>query len=271
MKENELTRYLREIGKHSLLTREEEVDVAKQIHDTNLDDRDRRRAREKLIVSNLRLVVSIAKEYARSGVPLHELIAEGNVGLLKAVARFDPMRGFRFSTYATYWIRQSIQLAARQQRRGVKLPAYFTEAVAKARQTYRELSQKLEREPTTGEVEGALPEETRGALRYYMSSEKYGRVVSLDEVFRMHQVQDNSDPAGDGNSSLDVEKLQRVLKVLDDREVQILKLRYGMNDLQSPMTLGEIGEKLGITRERVRQIEERAITKLQREFRKTAS
>lgn len=269
MKENDLTRYLREIGKHSLLTREEETEVAKRIHDESLDEKERRCAREKLIVSNLRLVVSVAKDYARTGVPLPELIAEGNIGLLKAVSRFDPTRGFRFSTYATYWIRQSIQMAARQQRRGVKLPAYFTEAVAKARQTYRELSQKLEREPTSGEIETALPNETRGALRYYLSSEKYGRVVSLDEMLRLQQVQDHSDPTSE--NSLDVEKLQRVLKVLDDREVQILKLRYGMNDHESPLTLGEIGERLGITRERVRQIEERAIRKLQREFRKTAS
>ena len=219
VKEHDLGQYLREIGKHELLNHDEEVEIANRIRDAGLNDRERLCARDRLIECNLRLVVSIAKEFARGKVPLHELIAEGNIGLIKAVSRFDPGRGCRFSTYATYWIRQSVRLAARQFQRRRKLPDGETENVRK--------------------------------------------LVSLDEVLRVHPIEDHKEESQVGSEEVD--KLHGVLNVLNVRESEIVKLRY-----ESALTLGEIGEKLGITRERVRQIEENAIHKLQREFRRTA-
>jgi RNA polymerase sigma factor (sigma-70 family) len=252
MKENDLAQYLREIGRHALLTRDEETQVARRIHNAALDDRERRRARERLIVCNLRLVVSVAKEYARHGASLHELIAEGNIGLLKAVARFDPERGFRFSTYATYWIRQSVQLAARAQRKTSRSGAEGRPAAA-----------------PPPDVDRYLSEETRESLGPFFGARPPRRTISLDELLRSRQVEGPGDPVLD--STVDLEKLQSVLKVLDRRESEIVRLRFGLEEATSPLTLGEIGDRLGITRERVRQIEDRAIQKLQREFRRTGT
>lgn len=225
MRTSELGDYLKEIARFPLLTREEEQDLARTLRSKTADASEKARARERLTNANLKLVVTLAKRHTRSGLSLHELIAEGNVGLIKAVERFDPKRGTRFSTYAAYWIRRAIQLAVRRLKRGAP--------------------------------EGQDPEETDPPA---------GRTVRLDALFGL------SDPDRDGEleqSRLDLEQIRRVIDELGGREAEILRLRYGLTPGGEPLTLNEIGRKLGITRERVRQIEERAIRKLQRVCRRT--
>lgn len=267
--ESDLGRYLKEIGRYPLLTREDEVRLARQAANESLTPEDRRAAKQNLITSNLRLVVNIAKQYSRSGVALADLIAEGNVGLMKAIRRFDPERGTRISTYATFWIRQSIQLAIREHRKGVRLPAYMTGAMAKIREVQAELSQKLQREPLLGEMHEALDPETRAVLKQYMDSEKFGRVVNLEEVLKLNAAHTAVVDDTERFSATEMEDVMgKIAEHLDQRETQILRLRYGLNGEAQALTLSQIGIRLGITRERVRQLEARAIGKLQRELRR---
>lgn len=269
--ESDLGKYLKEIGRYRLLTREEEGDLARQGLDETLSPDQRRTARQRMITSNLRLVVNIAKQYTRSGVPLADLIAEGNVGLMKAIRRFDPNRGTRISTYATFWIRQSIQLAVREHRKGVRLPAYMTGAMAKVREVQGQLSQKLQREPGLAEVHEALDPETRAVLKHAVDSDQFGRVVNLEEVLKLQHVHavlvDEGDASRPTGAEME-EVMDTIARHLDNRETRILRLRYGLNGEAEALTLSQIGLKLGITRERVRQLEARAIGKLQRELRK---
>lgn len=265
--ESSLGKYLKDIGRFPLLTREQEVALARQAADPKRTPREREQARQRLAASNLRLVVSIAKQYARSGVPLADLIAEGNVGLMKAIRGFDPERGTRISTYATFWIRQSIQIAVREYRKGVRLPAHMTGAVARIREKREALRQELQREPTFGELYEALDPETRAILKRHMDSDGFGRVVSLEEVLKLqqtHSTEIEGEAAPRWNEIEEV--MERVKELLDARERQILRLRYGLNGEAEGKTLSEIGSILGITRERVRQLEARAIDKLRRGF-----
>lgn len=229
MQQSDLGDYLKEIGKYALLTREEEQALARTLRSKTASARDKARARDRLTNANLKLVVSLAKRHAKSGIPLHELIAEGNVGLIKAVERFDPKRGTRFSTYAAYWIRQAIQLAVQRLKRG-----------AHAKAEVKEESEEI--------------------------TPPRGRTVSLDALFALADSDSNVELE---QSRVDLERVRQVIDQLGGREAEILRLRYGLTPKSTPLTLDEIGKKLGITRERVRQIEERAIRKLQRECRKT--
>lgn len=266
--ESELGKYLKEIGRYPLLTRQQEAELARRAANPLLTERERTEARQKLVACNLRLVVNLAKQYARSGVPIADLIAEGNLGLLKAIRRFDPSRGTRISTYATFWIRQSIQLAIRDHRKGVRLPAYMTGAMAKVRELQGELAQRLHRSPTAAEIHAALDPETRTTLKNHLDSERFGKVVSLEEALKLQNLHCSVEEEDAVCSSEIDEVRSRIGRVLDQRETQILHLRYGLGSDTETMTLSEIGSKLGITRERVRQLEARAIHKLQREFRK---
>ncbi|MCG8340216.1 MAG: sigma-70 family RNA polymerase sigma factor [Cytophagales bacterium] len=256
-----LDKYLQEIGRVDLLTPDEEVELAKQIKEGN------QIALEKLTKANLRFVVSVAKQYQNQGLSLGDLINEGNLGLIKAAQRFDETRGFKFISYAVWWIRQSILQALAEQSRIVRLPLNRVGSLNKISRTFSQLEQKYEREPTTEELAEVLKvtaSEVRGTMKIS------GRHISVDAPFAQ----------GEENSLLDVlendteekpdnelmtdslrKEVQRALSTLTDREADVVSLYFGLRGAHS-MTLEEIGERFSLTRERVRQIKEKAIRKL---------
>ncbi|MEA3316646.1 MAG: RNA polymerase sigma factor RpoD/SigA [Bacteroidota bacterium] len=256
-----LDKYLHEIGKVDLLTANEEVELARRV---KLDDIV---ALNKLIRANLRFVVSVSKQYQNQGLSLPDLINEGNLGLMKAAKRFDETRGFKFISYAVWWIRQSILQALAEQARIVRLPLNKIGSINKINRALGELEQKFEREPSIEEISKIIeitPKEIKEALR------NAGRHISMDaplindEDGDMYEVllSDNSSRP-DGklvNDSLRKE-IERTLLSLTPREANIVKLYFGLNG-KHPFTLEEIGEELALTRERVRQIKEKALKKL---------
>jgi RNA polymerase primary sigma factor len=256
-----LDKYLQEIGKVDLLTADEEVVLAKRIREGD------QLALEKLTKANLRFVVSVAKQYQNQGLSLGDLINEGNLGLIKAAQRFDETRGFKFISYAVWWIRQSILQALAEQSRIVRLPLNRVGSLNKISKTFSELEQRFEREPSPEELAEVL-EVTAGEVVDTMKIS--GRHVSMDAPF----VQ------GEENSLLDVlendgevkpddglmndslrKEVQRALSTLTQREADVITLYFGLNG-EHAMTLEEIGEKFNLTRERVRQIKEKAIRRL---------
>ena len=256
-----LDKYLHEIGKEDLLTADEEVDLARSIKKGD------QRALDKLIRANLRFVVSVSKQYQNQGLSLPDLINEGNLGLIKAAQRFDETRGFKFISYAVWWIRQSILQALAEQARIVRLPLNKIGSINKINKTLSRLEQEFEREPSAEEIAKTLdiqPEDVKKAL---MSSNRH---VSMDaplqqgEEGSMYEVMSNKDiPLPDKtliNDSLRRE-IERTLTTLSQREADILRYYFGLNSTP-PHTLEEIGEKFDLTRERVRQIKEKAIRKL---------
>ncbi len=256
-----LDKYLHEIGKEDLLNAEEEVELARKIRqgDTHALDR--------LIRANLRFVVSVSKQYQNQGLSLPDLINEGNLGLIKAAQRFDETRGFKFISYAVWWIRQSILQALAEQARIVRLPLNKIGSINKINKTLARLEQEFEREPTAEEIAKILeiqPEDVKKAL---MSSSRHISMdapLQQDEEGSMYEVLTNKDtPLPDislMNDSLRKE-IERTLTTLAQREADILRLYFGLNNTP-PHTLEEIGEKFDLTRERVRQIKEKAIRKL---------
>jgi len=280
--------YLNGIGKTALLTAEQEVDLAKRIEagvfaahvlesdvdmspqrrkDLRMIVRDGGRARNHLLVANLRLVVSLAKRYTGRGMPLLDLIQEGNLGLIRAVEKFDYTKGFKFSTYATWWIRQAISRGMADQGRTIRLPVHLVEQVNKLSRLKRELHQQLGRDATLAELahESGIPEEKIADLLDHARDP-----VSLD----MPVGSDEEAPLGDfieDSESTSAEAavvagfmhddINRVLRTLDDREQTVVRLRYGLDDGR-PRTLDEIGRHFGISRERVRQIERDSMAKL---------
>lgn len=257
-----LETYLLEINETPLLTAEQERELARRIQ------RGDAQAREHMIRANLRLVVSIAKIYAERGLSLQDLIAEGNIGLVKAVEKFDPDAGCRFSTYATWWIKQSIRRALVNTVKSVRVPSYMAEMISKWRVVSHELTFSLGRAPTVEEValELGIPEESWPLLKRTIQSSSLGAQVSLDRL-TMHQetVEDINSKSPDEHL-LDEDLLRRLdglLQVIDEREATILRLRYGLgDDAAESLTLKEIGKIVGLTRERVRQIERDALRKL---------
>ncbi|MBI9068786.1 MAG: RNA polymerase sigma factor RpoD/SigA [Salinivirgaceae bacterium] len=256
-----LDKYLHEIGKEELLTADEEVELARRIKQNDQP------ALDKLIRGNLRFVVSVSKQYQNQGLSLPDLINEGNLGLIKAAQRFDETRGFKFISYAVWWIRQSILQALAEQARIVRLPLNKIGSINKINKTLSRLEQEFEREPTAEEIAKTLdiqPEDVKKAL---MSSNRH---ISMDaplqqgEEGTMYEVMSNKDmPLPDRaliNDSLKKE-IERTLTTLSQREADILRFYFGLNNTP-PHTLEEIGEKFDLTRERVRQIKEKAIRKL---------
>ncbi len=256
-----LDKYLHEIGKEDLLSADEEVELARRIKKGDS------KALDKLIRANLRFVVSVSKQYQNQGLSLPDLINEGNLGLIKAAQRFDETRGFKFISYAVWWIRQSILQALAEQARIVRLPLNKIGSINKINKTLSRLEQEFEREPTAEEIAKTLdiqPEEVKKAL---MSSNRHISMdapLQQDEDGSMYEVLSNKDmPLPDRNLIDDSlrKEIERTLTTLSQREADILRFYFGLNNTP-PHTLEEIGEKFDLTRERVRQIKEKAIRKL---------
>jgi RNA polymerase primary sigma factor len=257
-----LEKYLQEIGKVDLLTPEEEVDLAKRIKQGD------QIALEKLTKANLRFVVSVAKQYQNQGLSLSDLINEGNLGLIKAAQRFDETRGFKFISYAVWWIRQSILQALAEQSRIVRLPLNKVGSLNKINKAFSELEQEYEREPTPDEL-AALLEITTDEVETTLGVA--ARHVSMDAPFvdgednSLLDVLENSTTPGtdthlEYKESLSRE-IERALGTLTDRQSDVIRLYFGIST-EHPMSLEDIGDKFGLTRERVRQIKDKAINKL---------
>ena len=256
-----LAKYLQEIGKVDLLTADEEVVLAKRIREGD------QLALEKLTKANLRFVVSVAKQYQNQGLSLGDLINEGNLGLIKAAQRFDETRGFKFISYAVWWIRQSILQALAEQSRIVRLPLNRVGSLNKISKTFSELEQKFEREPSPEELAEVL-EVTAAEVVDTMKIS--GRHVSMDAPFVQGEENslldvlenDGDEKPDDGLMTDSLRKeVQRALSTLTQREADVITLYFGLNG-EHAMTLEEIGEKFNLTRERVRQIKEKAIRRL---------
>ena len=253
--------FLNEAGRYPLLTAQEEVELAKRI------ERGDKAAKDRMVNSNLRLVVSIAKKYQGHGLSLLDLIQEGIIGLIRAVEKFDWRRGYKFSTYATWWIRQAVQRGVANKSRTIRIPVHIVEREQKIGRATRELTLKLERDPTEEEIAkvAKLPlkqvREVRQAARAVASLDK---PVGDDDGAQLGDIVATSDQSVEEevHVSLEQEMLHRALAELPERERNILKLRYGLDGDPDPKSLEEIGRTLGMTRERVRQIEAQALERL---------
>lgn len=257
--------YLKQIDEVKLLTAEQEKELCRKIIAENCPE-----SRERMIRANLRLVVSIAKRYNNRGLPLQDLIEEGNLGLLKAVENFDPEMGARFSTYGSWWIKQAIKRALINAVQPVHIPAYMVELIGKWKKAARDLEDKLGRQPTLQELgeEMQLPPRKvriiRKAVRAYQRPAQTGGTGEEgDSPTLSEMLADEKTPTPDDQvlREDDLQTISQLLDAIDDREARILRLRYGL-DGEEPMTLKEIGKVIGLTRERVRQIEIEALRKL---------
>ena len=257
--------YLKEIGKIPLLTPEEELEVAKDL--VSEDEKARDAARKRMSEANLRLVVSIAKRYVGRGMQLLDLIQEGNLGLMKAVEKFDYTKGYKFSTYATWWIRQSITRAIADQARTIRIPVHMVETINKVLRTSHSMVQSLGREPTTQEIAAELHMDVQKVEEILkIAQEPVSLETPIGEEDDSHlgdfiQDDDASQPDEEASYTLLREQLEEVLKTLTPREEEVLRMRFGLID-GKPHTLEEVGKKFDVTRERIRQIESKALRKL---------
>lgn len=256
--------YLREIGKIPLLSAEEELALAKRVVAGDKD------AKDKMAEANMRLVVSIAKRYVGRGLDLLDLIQEGNTGLLRAVEKFDPDKGFKFSTYATWWIRQAITRAIADQARTIRIPVHMVETINKLLRTQRRLTQELNREPTNEEIAAAMEIEV-DKVEHIMKIKQ--DISSLDASIRDDEEEsvladfiedeDTISPEESATNQLLKEQVKDMLAALTEREQKIIKLRFGLEDGKQH-TLEEVGQEFSVTRERIRQIEAKALAKLRK-------
>jgi len=256
-----LDKYLHEVSKIDLITAEEEVDLARRIHKGDLNARDR------LINANLRFVVSVSKQYQYQGLSLPDMINEGNLGLIKAAERFDETRGFKFISYAVWWVRQSILQAIAEQVRVVRLPLNRCSHINKIKRTSTVLEQKYEREPTTLEISKVLelaPTDVKEAIKNSPQYISLDAPLVQDEKGNMYDVllsEDDSSPDKELLSDSLKKEIERALNTLTRREADIIRLYFGLNG-KHMHRLEEISEEFNITRERIRQIKEKAIRKL---------
>ena len=262
--------YLREIGKIPLLTADEEMELAQKI--INGSEKEKKKAKDKMAEANMRLVVSIAKRYSGRGLDFLDLIQEGNTGLLRAVEKFDPEKGFKFSTYATWWIRQAITRAIADQARTIRIPVHMVETINKVLRTQRRLTQELNREPSAEEIAKAMNMEPE-KIEYVMKIKQ--DIASLDaSVGRDGEDEDSSlgdfiedeervSPEDAAANQLLKEQLAEILRGLTEREQKIIKMRFGIGGGKSH-TLEEVGAEFSVTRERIRQIEAKALNKMRK-------
>jgi RNA polymerase primary sigma factor len=261
MTTDSLQLFLNEAGRYPLLTAAEEVELAKRI------ERGDQAAKDKMVNSNLRLVVSIAKKYQGHGLTLLDLIQEGIIGLIRAVEKFDWRRGYKFSTYATWWIRQAVQRGVANKSRTIRIPVHIVEREQKIARAERELVLQLERMPTDEEVAKKAKlnvkhvRETRSAARTVASLDKTVGDDG-DTSFGDLVAQASSDVAEEVQVALDESALHHAISLLPEREQEVIRMRYGLDDEMEPKSLEEIGRRMGITRERVRQIETQALSRL---------
>ena len=253
--------YLKEIGRVPLLTAEEEIELAKRMEEGDED------AKRRLIEANLRLVVSIAKKYVGRGMLFLDLIQEGNLGLIKAVEKFDYRKGYKFSTYATWWIRQAITRAIADQARTIRIPVHMVETINKLIRISRQLLQELGREPTPEEIadEMGIPvERVREIMKIAQEPVSLETPIGEEEDSHLGDFIEDDDvpaPAEAASFQLLKEQLVEVLDTLTEREQKVLRLRFGLDDGRA-RTLEEVGQVFGVTRERIRQIEAKALRKL---------
>ena len=259
--EDHVRMYLKEIGKVPLLSAEEEIELAKRVEEGDED------AKNRLYEANLRLVVSIAKHYVGKGMQFLDLIQEGNLGLLKVVDKFDYRKGCKFSTYATWWIRQSITRAIADQSNTIRIPVHMNENINKLKRTSRELAQRLGKDPTSEQIaeELGMPvAKVREIMKYSQDTVSLESPVGEEEDSHIGDfIKDESSPSPSDSAAQTLlhEQLMEVLKTLTDREQRVLKLRFGLEDGRQ-RTLEEVGREFNVTRERIRQIEAKAIRKL---------
>jgi len=262
---SDLEVYLKQIDASPLLTADEEKQLARRIQEHNCPE-----ARERMIRSNLRLVVAVAKRYSKRGLPLQDLIEEGNIGLLRAVENFDPSFGARFSTYACWWIKQGIKRALINAVQPIHIPAYMVELIAKWKKASAELADDLGRQPTSEELakELDLPMKKIRMIRKAVKAYQQAGIRGGDgeDAPTLGDIIEDSRTVSPDDQAARTDELQlidQMLDVIDEREATILRLRFGLEDAE-PMTLKEIGKVVGLTRERVRQIEIEALAKLNR-------
>lgn len=258
--------YLREIGKIPLLTQEEELELANRALEGD------KKAKDKLAEANMRLVVSIAKRYGGRGLDFLDLIQEGNTGLLRAVEKFDPGKGFKFSTYATWWIRQAITRAIADQARTIRIPVHMVETINKVLRTTRRLTQDLNREPTNEEIAEAMGMDVE-KIEYVMRIKQdiasldasVGRDGDDEESVLGDFVEDSERDSPEDATANQIlkEQIAQILTTLSEREQKIIRLRFGIGGGR-PHTLEEVGNEFSVTRERIRQIEAKALSKLRK-------
>ena len=258
--------YLRDIGKIPLLSAEEEMDLARRIVEGD------KKAKDKMAEANMRLVVSIAKRYSGRGLDFLDLIQEGNTGLLRAVEKFDPDKGFKFSTYATWWIRQAITRAIADQARTIRIPVHMVETINKLLRTQRRMTQELNREPTIEELSKELdmePEKIEYVIKIKQDISSLDAGVGRDgedddSVLQDFIVdEDTVSPEDSASNQLLKEQVQEILSSLSDREQKIVRMRFGLDNGKNH-TLEEVGQEFAVTRERIRQIEAKALAKLRK-------